>query len=122
LIGPEVYLPQSTDDILEMAAAHPDRFIPFCNADALAMFRYCGQLGRPVLFHLQCSPLVLKSMAQDIYTWTEWYGGDMTTVETMCRECQDTNFIGHAPGFWREISGDADEIENTGTDSMGISA
>jgi predicted TIM-barrel fold metal-dependent hydrolase len=37
LIGPEVYLPQSTDDILEMAAAHPDRFIPFCNVDPRAL-------------------------------------------------------------------------------------
>jgi hypothetical protein len=82
------------------------------NADALAMFRYCGQIGLPVLFHLQCSPMVLKGMAQDIYTWIEWYGGDMTAVETMCRECPDTNFIGHAPGFWREISGDADIDEN----------
>jgi predicted TIM-barrel fold metal-dependent hydrolase len=82
------------------------------SADALAMFRYCGQLGLPVLFHLECPPMVLKSMAQDIYTWTEWYGGDMKAVETMCRQCPDTNFIGHAPGFWREISGDADETEN----------
>ena len=31
LIGPEFYLPQSNEDILEMAARHPDRFIPFCN-------------------------------------------------------------------------------------------
>ena len=33
LIGPEVYLPQSNEDILEMAEYHPDRFIPFCNID-----------------------------------------------------------------------------------------
>lgn len=31
LIGPEFYSPQSNEDILEMAAHHPDRFIPFCN-------------------------------------------------------------------------------------------
>ncbi len=33
LIGPEVYLPQSNEDILEMAAASGGRFIPFCNID-----------------------------------------------------------------------------------------
>lgn len=31
IIGPEFYLPQPNEDILEMAARHPDRFIPFCN-------------------------------------------------------------------------------------------
>jgi predicted TIM-barrel fold metal-dependent hydrolase len=33
LIGPEVYLPQSNEDILDMAAAAAGRFIPFCNID-----------------------------------------------------------------------------------------
>ncbi len=31
IIGPEFYPAQSNEDILEMAARHPDRFIPFCN-------------------------------------------------------------------------------------------
>jgi len=33
LIGPEVYLPQSNEEILEICRRHPDRFIPFCNID-----------------------------------------------------------------------------------------
>jgi len=33
LIGPEVYLPQSNEDILDMCAASGGRFIPFCNID-----------------------------------------------------------------------------------------
>ena len=33
LIGPEVYLPQSNEEILEMAETYSDRFIPFCNID-----------------------------------------------------------------------------------------
>lgn len=37
LVGPEVYLPQSTDDILDMAAASGGRFIPFCNVDPRAL-------------------------------------------------------------------------------------
>jgi len=37
LIGPEVYLPQSNEDILDICAAYPDRFIPFCNIDPRGM-------------------------------------------------------------------------------------
>ena len=33
IVNPEVYLPQSNEEILEIAEAHPDRFIPFCNID-----------------------------------------------------------------------------------------
>ena len=33
IVNPEVYLPQSVDDILEICAAYPDRFIPYCNVD-----------------------------------------------------------------------------------------
>ncbi|MFA7232382.1 MAG: hypothetical protein WC071_14005, partial [Victivallaceae bacterium] len=31
LIGPEFYLPQSNEEILEIAERYPERFIPFCN-------------------------------------------------------------------------------------------
>ncbi len=31
IIGPEFYLPQSNEDVLEMAERYPGRFIPFCN-------------------------------------------------------------------------------------------
>lgn len=33
IVNPEVYLPQSNEDILEMAEKYPDRIIPFCNVD-----------------------------------------------------------------------------------------
>ena len=33
LIGPEVYLPQSNEEILETCKRYPGRFIPFCNLD-----------------------------------------------------------------------------------------
>lgn len=33
LVGPEVYLPQSNEDILDMCANHKGRFVPFCNMD-----------------------------------------------------------------------------------------
>lgn len=37
LIGPEVYLPQSNEDILDMCEASGGRFIPFCNIDPRGM-------------------------------------------------------------------------------------
>jgi len=37
LPGPEVYLPQSNDEIFDMAEQWPDRFIPFCNVDPRAL-------------------------------------------------------------------------------------
>jgi predicted TIM-barrel fold metal-dependent hydrolase len=82
--------------------------IRFDNPDAIAMYRLCGELGLPVLFHLQCAPAAVEKQAESINTWVEWYGGDMSVVETICRMCPDTIFIGHGPGFWREISGDCD--------------
>ena len=33
LIGPEEYLPQSNQEVLEICRKYPDRFIPFCNID-----------------------------------------------------------------------------------------
>ena len=37
VVNPEIYLPQAVDEILEIAAAYPDRFIPYCNLDPRAM-------------------------------------------------------------------------------------
>ena len=37
LVNPEVYLPQSNEEIIEMAETYPERFIPFCNIDPRAL-------------------------------------------------------------------------------------
>ena len=37
VVNPEIYVPQAVDEVLEIAAAHPDRFIPYCNLDPRAM-------------------------------------------------------------------------------------
>ena len=37
VVNSEIYLPQSNEDILEMAEQHPDRIIPFCNVDPRAL-------------------------------------------------------------------------------------
>jgi uncharacterized protein len=37
VVSPEIYLPQTNEDILEISQEFPDRFIPFCNIDPRAM-------------------------------------------------------------------------------------
>lgn len=52
LIGPETYLPQSNEQILEICRLYPDRFIPFCNIDPRAM---------------------KNSVETDFSGWLDWY-------------------------------------------------
>ncbi len=33
IVNPEIYLPQSVEDILEICDTYPDRFVPYCNVD-----------------------------------------------------------------------------------------
>lgn len=37
VVNSEIYFPQSNEEILEICAAYPDRFIPYCNIDPRAM-------------------------------------------------------------------------------------
>ncbi|MBE6582810.1 MAG: hypothetical protein E7648_06080 [Ruminococcaceae bacterium] len=37
VVNAEIYFPQSNDEILDICAAYPDRFIPYCNIDPRAM-------------------------------------------------------------------------------------
>jgi len=83
------------------------------NPDAIAAYRYCAELGIPVLFHLECPPHRLEELSKDIHSWPPWYGGDVSVVENMCRLCPETIFIGHGPGFWREVSADADQDQES---------
>jgi predicted TIM-barrel fold metal-dependent hydrolase len=73
--------------------------------DAERLFQYCGELGLPVIFHLDTTfpRLGVPSSRQ----W--WYGGGIETMEAPLRLCPQTQFLGHAPAFWREISADADQ-------------
>ena len=69
--------------------------------DCLRLFRMAGELGMPVTLHFDYD-------YQDTIDkpWDEWWGGDMETLEHMLQKCPDTNFLGHAPGFWINISND----------------
>ena len=72
----------------------------------LNLFRRAGKLGCPVLFHIDVPYRAdgKGGTAYDAY----WYGGTIENVERALAACPETTFVGHAPGFWREISGDAD--------------
>ncbi len=41
IVSPEIYSPQSNEDILEMVANHPDRFFAFCNIDPRMLNNSC---------------------------------------------------------------------------------
>jgi len=73
--------------------------------DAIRLFRYCGELGLPVVFHLDVT-FPRHGVPSD---WQWWYGGGIENMEAPLRLCPHTQFLGHAPGFWREISADADQ-------------
>ena len=77
--------------------------------DGIAMYRYCAELGLPVVLHLECPEYTFAALSKSPESWPFWYGGDISVVDNMCRLCPETQFLGHAPGFWREISGDAAE-------------
>jgi len=78
--------------------------IPFDDPRSLELFRVAGELGLPVVLHLDVPYLTIegKSTYQPL-----WYGGTVDNLERALAACPQTVFIGHAPGFWREISADA---------------
>jgi predicted TIM-barrel fold metal-dependent hydrolase len=73
---------------------------------ALELFRKAGELKCPVVLHLDV-PYLPDENGKQIYQ-TYWYGGGAGPLERTLRACPETVFVGHAPGFWRYISGDAD--------------
>lgn len=81
----------------------------------LELFRAAGELGAPVVLHLDVPYLPAEDGTMQYFP--RWYGGTVANLERALQDCPDTNFIGHAPGFWREISGGADT--ETGTRPRG---
>ncbi len=73
------------------------------NPDAIRLFRRAGELGLPVTIHLQYD---LDKRDNCMWKREEWFGGSMDAFERAVAACPDTNFLGHAPGFWIHISND----------------
>ena len=70
------------------------------------LFHTAGELGCPVILHIDVP--YLPDGQGNLKYMPEWYGGTIANLERAIKICPETNFIGHAPGFWREISGDAE--------------
>jgi predicted TIM-barrel fold metal-dependent hydrolase len=80
--------------------------LPFDDPRCLAIFRRAGKLGLPVVLHLDVPWLPDAKTGEPVFQ-PLWYGGTIAALERALTHCPETTFIGHAPGFWREISGDA---------------
>lgn len=81
--------------------------VPFDDPRCLETFRVAGDLGMPVVLHLDVP--YLKNSSGTLEYQHRWYGGTVTNLERALAACPQTNFIGHAPGFWREMGTDADD-------------
>jgi predicted TIM-barrel fold metal-dependent hydrolase len=75
--------------------------------DAIRMFRACGELGLPVLAHIDYE---LGGGGGGRPWPSYWYGGGIEAFERTVALCPETNFIGHAPGFWAHISNDGKHL------------
>lgn len=80
--------------------------LPFDDPRCIALFRKAGELKCPVVLHLDVPYLAGKEGGAPVPQWN-WFGGDVDNLERALQVCPETIFIGHAPGFWRFISGDA---------------
>ncbi len=78
IVSPEIYLPQSNEDILDMAEQYPDRFIPFCNIDPRALtnsadapldrlLRYYRDQGCKGLGEVMLNVPVMDPMVQNLF-------------------------------------------------------
>jgi len=70
--------------------------------DAIRMYRACGEMGLPVTVHIDYEFDDGRNYPRP--NW--WYGGGIDAFERAIAKCPETNFLGHAPGFWSHISND----------------
>ena len=80
---------------------------PFDDPRSLEIFRMAGSLKMPVVLHLDV-PYLKNAEGKSEYQ-PLWFGGTVANLERALQACPQTVFVGHAPGFWREISGGADD-------------
>lgn len=74
------------------------------NPDAVRMYRWCGENHLPVTMHFDYDSATGTGRSFPRPSW--WYGGGIDTLERVLKLCPETNFLGHAPGFWCHISKD----------------
>ena len=78
---------------------------------SLELFRKAGALEAPVILHID-TPYLPDAEGRRVYQ-PAWYGGEIDVLERALKACPDTIFVGHAPGFWRHISGGEDSDSET---------
>jgi predicted TIM-barrel fold metal-dependent hydrolase len=104
--------PREPDAISKLRAAKEIYGVKVCgelklrmmydNPDALRFFKVCGEMGLPVIVHLD-----YEFDSETNHPWPNfWYGGGIEAFERAVQKCPETVFLGHAPGFWAHISGD----------------
>ncbi|NLW85326.1 MAG: amidohydrolase family protein [Planctomycetes bacterium] len=72
----------------------------------IELFRKAGELNCPAVLHFD-APYIMGKESGRMEYFRLWYGGTMDNLESVLKACPQTTFLGHGPGFWREISGDA---------------
>lgn len=140
LVSPEAYdYPVSVDYVLKQTKPHRDRLIPFCVVDPrtldlsaegkrdllrrykdagargfgehkpgvaiddprnLALYEACAELQLPVLFHMD--------------NQRNWDKPGLPGLEKVLKAFPTLTFIGHAPGWWANISGDCTQEDMDG--------
>jgi len=73
----------------------------------LNLFRKASELKMPVVLHFD-APYRPNETGEPTYDRL-WCGGTVENLDRAMAACPNTVFLGHGPGFWREISGDADQ-------------
>jgi predicted TIM-barrel fold metal-dependent hydrolase len=71
---------------------------------SIELFRTAGDLGMPIVLHID-TPYLPDESGNRVYQ-DVWYGGEIECLERALAACPKATFVGHAPGFWRHISGD----------------
>jgi uncharacterized protein len=67
---------------------------------SINLFRQCGKVGLPVLFHIHTKIGGSYGLVDDLH---------IPRLERALKKCPETIFIGHSQTFWSEISGDVTE-------------
>jgi len=107
--APDPRRPDAVDRLRAAVSIHGVRVygelklrVRYDNPDVLRVFRACGELGLPVVVHIDYEFDTGTTYPRP--NW--WYGGGLTAFEAAVQACPETTFVGHAPGFWAHISAD----------------
>jgi predicted TIM-barrel fold metal-dependent hydrolase len=78
---------------------------PIDDPRSLELFRAAARRKAPVVLHLDVPYLPPRGGKY----MPAWFGGTVENLERALQACPETIFIGHAPGFWRELASDAQD-------------